>query len=151
MSNQETLRQFYDARAQFDKDRHLSFVHPDCVYRIVGSDKLHPFTRVWKTMSEIEEAATVTFDAWDMSHLETVSVHESGDTIYAHRRGKVVFRPDKSSMMTEFVDKLTFEDGAIIEYLQFVDTFHVAHFLAERDPQFAWSIIPAGGGATATA
>jgi ketosteroid isomerase-like protein len=152
MSNQGKLQEFYDARAKFDKARHLSFVHPECVYRIVGSDMLHPFTRVWKTISEIEEAATVTFDAWDLSQLETVSIHESGDTIYVHRRGNVGFRPDNSSMPTEFIDKLTFKDGAIIEYLQFVDTFHVAHFLAEKDPKFAWSIKPAsGGGPAATA
>jgi ketosteroid isomerase-like protein len=140
MSNKSKTQEFYDSRAKMDQATHLSFVHPECVYRIVGSAMLHPFTREWKTLSEIEMAATALFEAWDMSQLETVSIHESDDTIYAHRRGNVVFRPDNSSLPTEFIDKLTFKDGAIIEYLQFVDTFAVAHFLSEKDPNFDWRI-----------
>ena len=132
MSNLERLREFYDARAKFDKQKHLSFVHPACVYRIAGCEKLHPLTKECATPAEIQAAADTTFAAWDMSELGTVSIHESGDTIYVHRRGKVGFVPNGASMQTEFIDKLTFKDGMIIEYLQFLDTFAVDDFLKEH-------------------
>lgn len=132
MSNLERLQEFYDARAKFEKQRHLSFVHPACVYRIVGTDKLHPFTRECATPADIGAAADATFAAWDMSQLETVSIHESGDTIYVHKRGRVGYVPNGSSMQTEFIDKLTFRDDLIIEYLQFVDTFAINDFMREQ-------------------
>lgn len=132
MSNLEKLQEFYDARAKFDKDKHLSFVHDACVYRIVGSEKLHPLTKECCTPDEIKAAADATFAYWDMSELGTVSIHECGDTIYVHRRGKVGFVPNGASMQTEFVDKLTFRDGKIIEYLQFLDTHAVDSFMKEH-------------------
>lgn len=132
MSNLEKLQEFYDARAKFDKQKHLSFVHPACVYRMVGCAKLHPMTKECATPAEIEAAADSTFAYWDMSEVGTVSIHESGDTIYVHRRGKVGYRPTDTAMHTEFVDKLTFKDGQIIEYLQFLDTFAVNDFLKEQ-------------------
>lgn len=132
MSNLDRLQEFYDARATFDKQKHLSLAHPDCVYRIVGCDKLHPLTKACTTRADIEAAADMSFAAWDMSGLGTVSIHESGDTVYVHRRGKVGFVPNGSSMQTEFVDKLTFKDGLIIEYLQFLDTYAVDDFLKEQ-------------------
>ena len=133
MSNLERLQEFYDARAKFEKQKHLSFIHPACVYRIVGTDKLHPFTKECATPIDIEAAADATFAAWDMSQLETVSAHECGDTVYVHKRGKVGFVPNGSSMQTEFIDKLTFKDGLVIEYLQFVDTFAIDDFLKEQN------------------
>ena len=132
MSNLEKLEEFYDARARFDKQKHLSFAHPACVYRIVGSEKLFPMTRECSTRSDIEQAADATFAAWDMRALGTVSIHESGDTIYVHRRGKVGYLPNGASMQTEFIDKVTFKDGLIIEYLQFLDTYAIDDFLKEQ-------------------
>lgn len=132
MSNLEKLQEFYDARAKFDKEKHLSFVHDACVYRMVGSDKLHPMTMECATPAARRKAADDTFAFWDMSQLDNVSIHECGDTIYVHRRGKVGFIPNGASMQTEFIDKLTFKDGKIVEYLQFLDTFGVKDFLTEQ-------------------
>jgi ketosteroid isomerase-like protein len=63
------------------------------------------------------------------SKVTDLSTNRIGDTVYVHRAGTVVYQPDGSTLETEFMDKLTFRDGKIIEYLQFVDTFAIAKLL----------------------
>jgi ketosteroid isomerase-like protein len=132
MSNQDTLRNFYDSRAKLDLERHLGCTHPECVFQIVGTETLLPLARRLDDMGEIREAAKDLFETWDMSQLADVSSHECGDTVYVHRRGNVVYRKDGSALNTEFIDKLTFRDGRIIEYLQFIDTLGLAAFIAGK-------------------
>jgi ketosteroid isomerase-like protein len=126
------LNKFYDTRARLDLDGHLSFTHPDCVFRMVGSPKLGALTQQWVGLEQIRGIAQELFDAWDLSQLEIVSIHECGDTIYVHRRGDAIYRQDGSVLNSELLDKLTFRDGAVIEYLQFIDTFAIADFISEK-------------------
>lgn len=129
MDRQAIVKEFYLARDNLDIPRHLSFTHRDCVYRIVGTDELSTLTKKWTGRKELEEVATALFPMWDFTAIETVTAHECGNTIYVHRKGKVGYPYDKSSLTTEFLDKITFEGDEIIEYLQFIDTFAVANFL----------------------
>jgi len=134
MGNKKVLRKFYDARAKSEQEKHLSYVHPDCTFQIIGTDKLGEFTKRWIGKEEIEKAATMLFAAWDLSQLKIVTQHHSKDTIYVHRRGDVIFIPDGSRIEdTQVVDKLTFKDDLIVEYLQFVDTFAVNEFMTKKN------------------
>lgn len=128
MGDIEAVEKFYDARARLAQEEHLSYLHPTCVFRIVGTGKLGDFTKLWESKSSIEVAAIELFSKWDLSELRPVTTHECDDTVYVHRRGNVVYRPDGSRLPMEMIDKMTFKDGAIIEYLQFVDTYAVADF-----------------------
>jgi ketosteroid isomerase-like protein len=129
MIEQHILQEFYEARARSDISKHLSLVSPDCVFRIVGSERLSPFTQQRQGMAELTATAEMLFETWDMSQVKTISIHQSDDTVYVHQAGTVVYRPNGIALDTEFLDKLTFRDGAIIEYLQFVDTFAVSELL----------------------
>lgn len=134
MGNKKVLRKFYDARAKSEQEKHLSYIHPDCTFQIVGTDKLDALTKRWVGKEEIEQAATMLFAAWDLSQLKIVTQHQSKDTIYVHRRGDVIYIPDGSKIAdTQVVDKLTFKDDLIIEYLQFVDTFAVDEFMKKKN------------------
>ena len=131
MSNRETLlkavEDFYESRARAHIEDHLNHIHPECYYRIVGTDRLGPFTQAAATPESIRAAAQATFDAWDMSGLRIVTFNTDGDTAFIHRSGRVRFIPDDSkSLDTELMDKITFKDGKVVEYLQFVDTYAVA-------------------------
>lgn len=123
---QERLVEFYQARSRGDIDGHLSFAHPRCTFRVVGTDKLGPLTQPVATPEDVRAAAVALFGAWDLSGVETVSVDTIGDTAYVHRAGTVRFIPTGESYHTEILEKLTFEDDLIIEYLQFADTLHLA-------------------------
>jgi ketosteroid isomerase-like protein len=129
--SRETLRKFYDARNRADLEEQLSYLHPRCVFRIVGHPGLGSFTEVADTPEKIRAAAAVLFEAWDLSGLETVDSHRSGDTVFVHRKGQVRFIPADIPFETELMDKFTFKDGLIIELLQFVDTHIVTLVLAK--------------------
>jgi ketosteroid isomerase-like protein len=132
MMNQHTLSAFYESRANSDLERHLECVHPQCAFQIIGTESLLPLARRFDDPAEIRAVAGELFDTWDFSRVEIVSSHECGDTAYVHRRGEVVYRPDGSTLPTELLDKVSFKDSKIIEYLQFVDTLALATFVAEK-------------------
>jgi ketosteroid isomerase-like protein len=134
MAYQNIVQELYDARSKSDLERMMTFLHPDGVFHIVGSEHLSPLTQRLEGAHLVRPVAGQLLSDWDMSRVENIDVHESGDTVYVHRRGNVVYTPDGSSLDTEFIDKLTFRDGKIVEYLQFLDTYAVARFMAEKQP-----------------
>ena len=137
MIKRKVLQEFYLARASRDVEKHLSIVHEDCVFRVVGTEELQPLTRRYQGMSDLRATAETLFSTWDMRDVEQVSIDQCGDTVYVHHRGDVIYRPDGTVLPTEYMDKLTFRGGAMVEYLQFVDTFAIAKLLASKGPQDA--------------
>ena len=123
---QNTIADFYDARAERDLQKTMSFVHPECCFRIVGTESLAPFTQTVRTLPLINEAASALFQAWDLKGLRTVNAYFDGDVATVHRAGSVTFLPTGTSFDTEMMDKFTFKDGKVVEYLQFIDTYQVA-------------------------
>ena len=130
MSNRDELANavaaFYETRNSARPEDVLRLLDPTCSFRIVGTDKLGPFTQMVNTPETVERAAKVLFENWDLSGLRVVSLHVDGDTVFAHRAGTVRYIPGGTSFDTEILDKITFKDGLIVEFLQFADTFHVA-------------------------
>jgi ketosteroid isomerase-like protein len=123
---ENTVKDFYEARAERDLERTMSFVHPECCFRIAGTDKLAPFTQTVRTRPSINEAASALFEAWDLKGLRTVEAFIDGNVVVAHRAGSVIHRPTGESFDTEMMDKFVFKDGQVAEYLQFIDTYQVA-------------------------
>lgn len=121
-----TLNEFYDARGNRDLEKAMSFVHPDCCFRIVGTDDLAPFTQAVRTFPLINEAAIQLFAMWDLKGMHTVKAYFDDNVALVHRAGTVTHRPSGLSFESEFMDKFTFEDGKVIEYLQLIDTYQVA-------------------------
>lgn len=123
---QKTIASFYDARGRGELDETMSHVHQDCLFRIVGSPGLKPFTRTVSSLPEISQSAKDLFAAWDLSGLRSASIHIDGDTAHVHRAGSVIFLPTGQTFDSELVDKFVIKDGKIIEYLQFTDTYQIS-------------------------
>lgn len=123
---ENAVKDFYEARAKSDLEKTMSFVHPECCFRIVGTDKLAPFTQTVRTLPSINAAASALFEAWDLKGLRTVDAFVDGDVVVVHRSGSVTHRPTGESFDTEMMDKFVFKDGQVAEYLQFIDTYQVA-------------------------
>lgn len=117
---------FYKARGGLDLEKSMSFFDDNCCFRIVGTNKLLPFTQTTQTLTQLTAVARGLFDNWDLKGLKTVNAYFDGDVVLVHRLGKVLHRPSKKKFETEMMDKFTFKDGKIIEYLQFVDTYGIA-------------------------
>ena len=95
-------------------------------FQIIGTERLGGFTRKYEGAEALRPAVTAFVADWDLSNLVKVSTHTDGDTVFIHWKGKVRFIPTGQEFETEFMDKMTFRDGKIIDYRQFVDTLGFA-------------------------
>lgn len=119
----------YAMRNTEDPAKVLATIHPDCCHRIVGTDRLAPFTQVNRGDEEtLRKAVDSLVRDWDLSGLQNLNIYidEQQNTAVIQRKGTVLHKASGIKFDTELVDKLTFRDGRIVEYDQFVDTYHVA-------------------------
>jgi len=98
---------------------------PDGCFQILGPARLGAFTQKCEGHDAVRVAATALVGDWDLSGLANV-IYTDGDTTLTHRKGKVRFNPTNHEFETEFIDKMTFRDGKIVEYVQFLDTMGIA-------------------------
>lgn len=127
---EEEIADFYEARGNRDLEKSMNYFADKCHFQIVGTEKLGAFTRATHSRAALTEMARGLFDHWDLKDLKTVKAYFDGDVVLVHRAGKVVHVPSGTSFHTAMMDKLTFEDGKIVEYLQFLDTYQIASVAA---------------------
>ena len=118
----------YAMRNTEDPAKVLATIHPDCCHRIVGNDRLAPFTQINQGEEALHKAVDSLVGAWDLSGLRNLNIYidEQQNTALVQRKGQVLHKEKGIKFDTEMIDKLTFRDGRIVEYDQFVDTYHVA-------------------------
>lgn len=124
----DAVENYYAMRDKGDLDGVFATFHPDCCHRIVGTDRLAPFTQVNRGADAMRNVVDTLVRDWDSSGLQSVNIYidERQETALIQRRGIVRHRTAPVQLETEMMDKLVFKDGRIIEYDQFVDTYQVA-------------------------
>ncbi|MCZ4092284.1 nuclear transport factor 2 family protein [Sinorhizobium psoraleae] len=120
------MQAIYRARADNDLDALMAYVHPACSFRIAGSDRLGPMAQKIEGGDAVRLNFKSLMDVWDLSKVGTLALHVDGETVFAHRAGEVRFVPSDARFETEFVDKVTFRDGLMVEIMEFVDTQQLA-------------------------
>ncbi|MDE1992543.1 MAG: nuclear transport factor 2 family protein [Rhizobiaceae bacterium] len=123
---ERAVQAIYQARDGNDLDGLMALTHPDCGFRIVGSDRLGQMTQRAAGPESLRGTLGALMGIWDFSGLRTISVHIDGNTAFVHRSGPVRFVPADRTIETEIVDKLTFRDGALVEIEEFIDTLQAA-------------------------
>ncbi|CAN7257428.1 nuclear transport factor 2 family protein [Rhizobium sp. LjRoot254] len=130
MSSREEIEglvsRLFAARDTQSVDQTLACTDQSCTFRVVGTDRLGDLTKVNDTPEKVKAAAKILIDAWDLSGLRNVSIHVDGDTAFVHRVGTVTYKETGETMPAEMMDKITFKNGLIVEYLQFADTYQIA-------------------------
>lgn len=119
----------YAMRNTEDLAKVMATIHPDCCHRIVGTDRLAPFTQVNRgDEAALRKAVDSLVGDWDLSGLKNVNTYidEQQNTALIQRKGTVLHKATGIKFDTELIDKLAFRDGRIVEYDQFVDTYHIA-------------------------
>jgi ketosteroid isomerase-like protein len=125
----QTVRKIYAARRENDVDALMVFTDPDCSFRIVGNEGLGDMTKKAIGSAAVRQTLQALVGVWDFAKIETTSLHVDGDTAFAHRSGQVRFNPTGNLYDTEFVDKLTFRNGRLIELVEFIDTLQAAKII----------------------
>jgi ketosteroid isomerase-like protein len=130
MSSREEIEhlvtQFHAARNRLSVEETMACIDGSCTFRVVGTDGLAPLTQVADTPEKLKGAAEAFIGAWDIGGLRNKSIHVDGNTAFVHRAGSATFLPTGETIETEIMDKITFKDGRVVEYLQFADTYLIA-------------------------
>lgn len=139
---ERTVRAFYRARNGHDLDAVMSLVDPDASFRIACNYRLGPLAHMVEGSSEIRARFADLMANWDLSDMDIESVYVDGDTAVVHRNGQVRFIPDDKSFDTEMMDKLTFRDGRVVEFTEFIDTLLAAEIIGFVKPSGIWTGVP---------
>lgn len=118
----------YAMRNTEDPAKVLATIHPECCHRIVGTKSLAPFTQINRGEDALRKAVDSLVGEWDLSRLRNVNIYidEQQNTALIQREGTVRHKTTGIEFDTELIDKLAFKDGRIVQYDQFLDTYHIA-------------------------
>ena len=123
----DIVGQIYEARTEGELDRLMSFFGDNCVFRVAGNQDLAPLTKPVVGSAALRETMRHFIDTWEMKGLVFVDVHVDGNVALVHRKGQM--RHGSTQFDTEVMDKITFDDGKVIEVVEFIDTLQVAVLL----------------------
>lgn len=120
------VAKLYDDRNGDNIEGIFTALHPECEFRIAGTDRLGQFTRAADTPEAIRGTVQALKKDWDLSGMSMISLHIDGNTALAHRAGTIRHIPTGESFDTEFLDKISFKDGKVVKFIEFIDTYQIA-------------------------
>lgn len=122
----QTVQDLYNARRAKDIDGLMAFVDPACSYRVVGGERLAAANDRVDDPVILRQNQETLMDTWDFCNLQISSIHVDGDTVFVHHAGQVSFVPNGACFAAEFMDKITFRNGRVVDVVQFIDTLQAA-------------------------
>lgn len=116
------IEQAYAARAAGDVEGLVSAFHPDAVFELVGEKKVFALAGAVRSHSNIREAMTQFIAAFQFTKRDIISFMADGDRVTVHSRLTVRFVPKDVTFVSDVADLFKFQDGKIIELVEFADT-----------------------------
>ena len=107
----------------------MSFFHTDAVFRIVGNPELGDISQTLRGQDELRSAMVEMCKALDSTGLPITDIIVEEDRAVVHTIGEMHHPPTGGRFEYEILDKLTFKDGKIIEFIEFLDTHRVHKLL----------------------
>jgi ketosteroid isomerase-like protein len=120
------IESLYSARRNNYIDTLMAGFDANCTFRIAGSERLGPITQRIRGREQLREVMLDLMKMWDFTEMKTDSVHIVGEVAVAHRSGRIRFVPTGKTVETELIDKISFKDGKVIDFVEFADTLLVA-------------------------
>ncbi len=126
MADRETMRklveQAYTERARGNIEGVMAAFHADAVFELVGDQKVLPLTGAVRSHPNVREAMSGFIGAFQFIKRDIISFIAEGDRAAVHSRLTIRFVPKDQTFTTELTDLFKFQDGKIIELVEFADT-----------------------------
>ena len=126
MANREAhldqVRRAYAARGKGALDDLMAEFHPKAVFTLVGDKQALSVTGSAQGHSAVRESMGKFISTFEFGERHILSELVEGDRAAVHSRITVRFRPKNSEHETEVLDLFRFQDGKIIELIEFADT-----------------------------
>jgi ketosteroid isomerase-like protein len=126
----DTIYRVYDARGKGDIEGVMAGFHPDGVFELKGEKDILEVAGAVQGYPNVRAVITGLIEAFEFLERDIVDTIVEGDRAAVHSRLKIRFVPKDVVFTTELLDKFRFEDGKIIELVEFADTALIKSFLA---------------------
>jgi ketosteroid isomerase-like protein len=121
----KVIEQAYEARRTEDMEGILRLFHPDGKFELAGSKDVTAVAGVAKGHQEVRTALVGLIANFEFIQRDIVSILIDGDRASVHSRVKLRFVPKDRTVTTELLDLWKFENGKIVELVEFADTAFV--------------------------
>jgi ketosteroid isomerase-like protein len=118
----DTINRAYEERNKGDIEGLMSAFHPNAVFELKGERDLLEIAGPVRGHQSVRAAMTELVANFEFMKRDVVELMVDGDRIAVHSRVKLRFIPGDVVVTTELLDKFRFEDGKIIELVEFADT-----------------------------
>src|ERR1700751_1239978 len=112
----------YEARGKDDIDGLMAAFHPDGTFELAGSKALTTVAGASKGHRELRETFAGLITNFQFIQRDIVSFVIDGERACVHSRGKLRLLPRDRTVTTDLVDLWKFEDGKVVELIEFADT-----------------------------
>jgi ketosteroid isomerase-like protein len=119
---QAVVEQAYAARGKGNIDGLMAAFHADAVFRFVGDEKLLEMAGAIDGHPNVREAMTGLIANFEFIERHIISTIAEGNRAAVHSRVKIRFVPKDLTFDTEITDLFKFQDGKVIELVEFADT-----------------------------
>ena len=117
----------YEERRNGNIEKLLSCFHPNCRFRIAGSERMGPLSAHIEGRESFRPMLQALIDNWDFAEFQTERLYVDGETVFAHRLGTIRHVPTGIPIVTEILDMITVREGKIVEFVEFLDTDAIAN------------------------
>jgi ketosteroid isomerase-like protein len=118
----DTIYRAYDARGKGDIESLMAAFHPNAVFELKGEKDMLEVAGAVRGHQGVRAAMTGFIEAFEFLKRDIVGAMVDGDRAAVHSRLKVRFIPKEVVFTSDVLDTFRFEDGKIIELVEFADT-----------------------------
>jgi ketosteroid isomerase-like protein len=119
---QALIEQGYAARRTGDIEGVLAIFHPDAKFELAGSKFLTPAVGISQGHPELRTALAGLIASFEFIQRDIISSVVDGERAAIHSRVKLRCIPRDKTVTTDILDLWKFEDGKVVEFVEFVDT-----------------------------
>jgi ketosteroid isomerase-like protein len=112
----------YDARAKGDIEGLMAAFHPMAAFELKGDKGILDIAGAAEGHSNVRAAMTGFIGHFEFLQRDIVDTIVEGDRAVVHSRLTIRFVPKDTVIVTDVLDTFRFEDGKIIELVEFADT-----------------------------
>jgi ketosteroid isomerase-like protein len=118
----DIIERAYEARRSGNVDAIIALCHPNAKFEIVGFSNQSAPRGSAQGHSELRVTLAELIAAFEFVERNILTVLVEGNQAAVHSRVKLRFVPKSKTITTDLLDLWTFQDGKVIQLLEFVDT-----------------------------
>ena len=126
------IERAYEARRTEDIEGIMAAFHPDGKFQLAGSEVHTAAAGAAQGHAAIRTTLTELIAAFQFVRRDIVSIVIENERAAVHSRVKLRFVPKDRTVTTDLLDLWKFEDGKIVELVEFADTALVNDLMCRR-------------------